>query len=176
MYVVRHHLTVPRDQQAGLLAEVETTHAGLRSTPGFRWAMVLRSTNDPAQMAAVAMWLKREDAGNAGFPVTHYDVATARGSMTPATAAALVDWQVDAPVAAAFTNRWNAAYHAIEDSIGSRLLQDMDDAAHYTGLHVAISEAALKLDVLSAGIKDDAGAEHKPQTVQRFEVVSLVEA
>ena len=176
MYVARHHLTVAPGQQSGLLAEVAATHAGLQSAPGFRWVMVLRSNDDPSRMAAVAMWLKREDAGNADFPVQHYDVATARGSMTPAAVAALVDWSVDAAVAAAFVNRWNAAYHAIEDRIGSRLLQDMDDPAHYTGYHVSTSESALTPAVLGAAIKLDDGSEVGPEKFERFDIVSLVES
>jgi len=175
MYVVRHHLTVAPGDQAGLLAEAETAHAALRSAPGFRWAMVLRSAGDPSRLAAVAMWLKREDAGNAGLPVQHYDVATARGSMTPAAVVAIVDWQVDPANAAAFVNRWNAVYHAIEDRIGSRLLQDMDEPSRYAGLHVATSEANLKQDVLAAAI-EDGGPDVSPQAIERFDVISLVEA
>jgi heme-degrading monooxygenase HmoA len=176
MYVVRHHLSIGAEQQPGLLAEVETAHAGLESAPGFRWAMVLRSVDEPVRMAAVAMWLNRDDAGKVDFAVTHYDVATARGTMTPASFAALVDWRVEAGAAPGFVNRWNNAYHAIEDSMGSRLLQNMDDPAHYTGYHVATRDSALRPEILGAAIRDDAGGELRPESVERFEVVSLVEA
>jgi hypothetical protein len=148
VHVIRHHLTVEPGQLEGLLAEWRPVHQSLRLRPGFRWAMVLRSLADPSRLAAVAMWQQLDQAGDAEFPVQHYDVATARGAMTPASVAAIVDWRVEADSAPGFVNSWNASYHAIEDSIGSRLLLDLDDSAHYAGLHVATSEASLTEAIL----------------------------
>jgi heme-degrading monooxygenase HmoA len=175
MYVARHHLEVAPDQQSGLLAEMKPVHAELRSRPGFRWAMVLRSADDQSRLAAVAMWLNRQAAGNADFPVQHYEVATARGSMTPASVAAIVDWRVQPDSAPGFVNRWNAAYHAIEDTIGSRLLQDLDDPAHYAGLHVATSDANIT-DAILERANAEAGAGTLPDKVERFVVLDLAEA
>ena len=175
MYVARHHLTVAPDQQDALLSEMEPVHADLHSKPGFRWAMILRSVDEPSRLAAVAMWLNRENAGNAGFPAQHYDVAKARGAMTPATVAAIVDWRVEAAAAPAFVNSWNAAYHAIEDTIGSRLLQDLDDPAHFAGLHVATSETNLTEAILERA-NGEAGVGALPDKVERFAVLDLVEA
>jgi heme-degrading monooxygenase HmoA len=175
MYVARHHLTVAPLEQDALMAEIKPVHAELRLKPGFRWAMVLRSAEDTSRLAAVAMWLNREDAGNAGFPAQHYDVATARGAMTPASVAAIVDWRVEPDSAPGFVSRWNAAYHAIEDTIGSRLLQDLDDPAHYAGLHVATSEGNLS-DAILQRANAEAGSGVQPDRVERFEVLDLVEA
>jgi heme-degrading monooxygenase HmoA len=174
MYVARHHLTVAADQLDAMLAEWKPVHAELRTKPGFRWAMVLRSLEDASRLAAVAMWQQREQAGNAGFPAQHYDVATARGAMTPAAVAAIVDWRVegDAP---AFVNSWNAAYHAIEDTLGNRLLLDLDDATHYAGLHVALNEADITDAVLQRA-NAEAAPGGEPERIERFEVIDLVEA
>jgi heme-degrading monooxygenase HmoA len=175
MNVVCSTTNVPLDRQSEFVAEIDAAHAELRSQKGFRWAMVLRSRNDPSRLAAVAMWLTLEDAGEADFPVQRYDVATARGSMTPAVVAALVDWRMDAAAAPAFVDRWNAAYHAIEDTLGNRLLQELDDPNHYAGLHVATSAANLTEAIL-ARANAEAAPELPPSGMELFEVLSLIEA
>jgi heme-degrading monooxygenase HmoA len=175
MNVVCSIANVPEDKQSEFLAQIEAAHSGLKDQRGFRWAMVLRSRSDPSRLAAVAMWLSLEDAGDADFPVQRYEVATARGSMTPAAAAALVDWRIESGVAPAFVNRWNAAYHAIEDRLGNRLLQDLDDSPHYVGLHVVTSAEDLTEGVL-ARATGEAAPEMAPSRVELFEVVSLSEA
>jgi hypothetical protein len=157
-----------------MLAEWKPVHAELRTKPGFRWAMVLRSLEDASRLAAVAMWQQLEEAG-AEFPVQRYDVATARGSMTPASFAAIIDWRIAADAAPAFVNAWNAAYHAIEDTLGNRLLVDLDDATHYAGLHVALNEADITDAVLQRA-NAEAAPGGEPERVERFEVIDLVEA
>jgi heme-degrading monooxygenase HmoA len=137
--------------------------------------------DDAARFASVTMWLTPEQAqawrDATGSPTPYgYEVATARGAMTPAAAAALVDWQVDEADAQRFVNRWNAAYHAIEDVFGSRLLQDMTAPAAYTGLHAVTDAARLSPNVLSAEVSDDEGLAVRPLKVERFEVVLLTEA
>ncbi len=176
MYVSRSEVTIPEGQQPAFLSQTESQHTSMRTAQGFRWAMLLRSIEDPAILASVAMWLTREQAGVADFPVQHYDVATARGSMTPAAVVAIVDWQVDPATAPSFVNRWNAAFHAIEDMLGSRLLQDLDKPTHYAGLHVATSDALMKQDMLESAIEESGGSDLKPLTVTRYEVVHLAEA
>jgi heme-degrading monooxygenase HmoA len=175
MYVIRHHLTVEPAQLDAMLSEWKPVHASLRTKPGFRWAMVLRSLENASRMAAVAMWQQLEAAGDAGFPVQRYDVATARGLMTPAAVVALVDWRVEADAAPPFVSRWNAAYHAIEDAVGSRLLQDLDDPGHYAGLHVATSDANLTEAVLQRA-NAEAGNGVVPEGIERFAVLDIAEA
>jgi heme-degrading monooxygenase HmoA len=173
--VVISEVAVPPIEQPAFVAEVTDAHDALKSTPGFRWAMVLRSLVDPSRLAAVAMWLNLDAAGEGAFEVQRYEVATARGAMTPAAAAAIVDWQVDPEAAAAFVNRWNAAYHAIEDRLGSRLLKDLDDASHYAGFHVAANAEHLTEAVLSAA-NAEAGPGASHIKVERFQVLHLAEA
>jgi hypothetical protein len=174
VYVVIHRITIDPAEQAGLLAEMDSVHSGLRAKPGFRWVLALRAIDDPSHMAAVAMWLNRADAGGSDVAVSHYDVATARGSMTPAGAAALVEWRAGSEQAQAFVQRWNAAYHNIEDRIGSRLLLDLDDPGRYTGLHTAADIDNLDVKTLAAPIAGE-GFSLSPSQVERFHVVSLVE-
>ena len=66
--------------------------------------------------------------------------------MTPATVAAIVDWEVDVERVKAFTERWNAAYHHIEDRISSRLGRHFSEPSAFAGVHVAQSAAALTQD------------------------------
>jgi heme-degrading monooxygenase HmoA len=176
MYVSRAGASISLEQQDEFVARIRQAHAALAKADGFRWAMLLRSMEDPAQLAAVAMWLTREHAAASGEPPQHYDVTTARGSMTPAAVMGIVEWHIDPDGAQGFVSWWNAAYHAIEDSIGSRLLHDLDDAAHYTGIHVAASEAALKPDVLASALSDGGGLDVRPESVTRYEVILLHEA
>ena len=127
MYVSRSEITVVAEQR-DFIAANEAMHAAMRNMAGFRWAMLLRSLDNPEKLASVAMWLTRDQAeawAESDSGMLHYDVATARGAMTPAAFAAIVDWQVDQAAGPDFVNRWNAAFHAIEDRLGSRLLQDL---------------------------------------------------
>jgi hypothetical protein len=173
--VVRSEVTVPPADQPAFVAEVTAAHDSLKSAPGFRWAMVLRSPDDRGRLAAVAMWLNLDAAGEAAFEVQRYEVATARGAMTPAAVAAIVDWRVEAEAAPDFVSHWNAAYHAIEDNLGSRLLHDLDQPTHFAGLHVAAKPEGLTLAVLDAA-NNEAAQGLSPERVERFEVLHLVEA
>jgi heme-degrading monooxygenase HmoA len=173
--VVISKVTVPPIEQPAFVAEVTAAHDALKSTPGFRWAMVLRSQDDPSRLAAVAMWLNLNAAGEGAFEVHRYEVSTARGTMTPAVVAAIVEWRVEAESAATFVSRWNAAYHAIEERLGSRLLKDLDDASHYAGFHVAAGAEHLTEAVLSAA-NAEAGPGASHIKVERFQVLHLSEA
>jgi heme-degrading monooxygenase HmoA len=193
MYISIRQFTVADGKASGLAAAAETPHALTRGVQGFRWAMLLRSSDDATKFAAVSMWLTPEAATSwavgtigAAFDSAitaaasdssfrEFDVATARGSMTPASHAAIVEWEVEPERAAGFASRWNAAYHAVEDAIGSRLLQDLEQPQRYVGLHVVTNDAALKSDVLTAEIKDREGPGLRPESVARFSVVLLTE-
>jgi hypothetical protein len=129
------------------------------------------------------MWLSPEQAseqdGNTlgANESTHgFDVTTARGSMTPASHVVLVDWQVDDAMAPRFTTRWNAAYHAIENRIGSRLLRDLESPRQYSGLHAVTDEGKLDGIALDATVTDAEGMSLMPSGVRRFEVVLLTES
>ena len=116
------------------------------------------------------------EAQGAPAPTRGYDVATARGSMTPAAAAAIVTWQVEADVAERFGARWNATYHAIEADIGSRLLRDLEAPAAFTGFHVATDPVHLDPKTLTAELTDTEGLAIAPETAERYEVVLITEA
>lgn len=182
MYISRSIITLQNEAKSGLLTKVEAAHASRRDADGFRWSMLLRSMDNASDFASVSMWLTAEheqawrEANAAPAPMHGYDVTTARGAMTPATAAAIVDWQVVAADAARFTARWNAAYHAIEDVFGSRLLQNLESASNYAGLHVVTDAARLDPKVLTAELTDADGLSVTPLAVQRFDVVLLTEA
>jgi len=196
MYVSRCEVTVVGGREHDFVAVNEAMHAGMRTMAGFRWAMFLRSIGYPGKLASVAMWQTREQAHawsdsdpaaaihaahpaqdmvSPLAPAQEYDVTTARGSMTPAAFVAIVDWEVDLKSGSEFVNRWNAAFHAIEDRLGSRLLQDLGQHTFYAGLHVASIEAHLKPEILAAEIKDSGGRRLQPAVIDRFEVVLLTE-
>jgi Antibiotic biosynthesis monooxygenase len=182
MYISRSAVASEGETESELIARVKASHTSRLAADGFRWAMLLRSMDDAGSFSAVSMWLSPEhalawrEATESPAPLYRYNVETARGSMTPATAAAIVDWQVDPGVAARFASRWNAAYHAIEDVYGSRLLQELDEPLAHAGLHVVTDAARLDPAVLNAGITDDDGLALQPVMVQRFDVVLLTEA
>ena len=161
-------------------ANVERVHEFMREMPGFRWAMILRSIETPERLATVSMWLTPEQASEqegtsmgAGEESRGFDVTTARGSMTPASHVAVVEWEVADEQASRFTNRWNAAYHAIEDRIGSRLLKDLITPGRFTGLHAVTDTANLNPEALSAALTDADGLSVMPIAVRRYEVASL---
>ena len=182
MYISRSIISLQGDTESDLVAKVEAAHASRREADGFRWSMLLRSMDNASEFASVSMWLTPEheqawrEANDAPAAMHGYDVTTARGAMTPAAAAAMADWQADAAEAAHFAARWNAAYHAIEDVFGSRLLQDLESPLHYTGLHVVTDAARLDPKVLSAEMSDVDGLAITPLAVQRYDVVLLTEA
>ena len=182
MYISRSLISAQPESDAELLAKVEAAFASRQAADGFRWAMLLRSSSGAPTYVSISMWLTPEhaqrwrQANDAPPPAHGYDVTTARGSMTPATAVAVVDWQVDGGLVARFTNRWNATYHAIEDRIGSRLAQDLTDATAFTAVHVVTDAAQLKPDVLKAQLTDDEGLALSPAIVETYEVVLLKEA
>lgn len=144
--------------------------------------MLLRPSDEAARLTSVSMWLAPEheqawrDASSTPLPTHRYDVSLARGSMTPAVAVAIVDWQPEEAEAARFSARWNAAYHAIENVIGSRLLQDIEAPSNYTGLHAVTDAERLDLNILNSELTDEAGLSITPATVERFEIVLLTEA
>jgi heme-degrading monooxygenase HmoA len=182
MYICRSIVTLDGETEAELTAKFQSAHDACRDADGFRWWMLLRSADNASDFASVSMWLtpEHEEAWRAGFgapAATHrYDVTTARGSMTPTVAVAIVDWQVDPDEAQRFAVRWNAAYHAIEDSIGSRLLQNLDSPNVYAGLHAVTDPRHLDPKVLTAELTDGEGLSIIPLAVQRFDVVLLTEA
>ena len=183
MYIKRSEATVSADSLEDTKASEARVHEFMRTMPGFRWAMLLRTFESPIRLAAVSMWLSPEqasaqDANTLGVDEeTHgYDVATARGSMTPATHVAIVDWEVDDETASRFTDRWNAFYHAIEDRIGSRLLRDLDSPATYAGLHVMTDGSHLNPEMFGSPVSDADGMDVRPKGVRAFEVLLLTEA
>ena len=105
-----------------------------------------------------------------------YNVFTARGSMTPATFAAFVTWQVDVASSAGFVNRWNAFFHAIEDKLSSRLLQQLHQPVFFAGMHVVRNEEQLTAEVLAAEMKVADDLVLRPIAIDRFEVVLLTES
>ena len=184
MYVTRRDSRVDDASERGFLAEHDALHAAMLSATGFRWAMLLRSTEEPARLASVEMWQTGDEAeafrqssvpASLLVPPLGYDVVTARGSMTPATFAAFVDWEVDGASSASFVNRWNAAFHGVEDKLSSRLLQQPGQPARLAGMHVVTEEAQLKPAVLTAEIKLVDGTGIRPLGIERFEVVLLTE-
>ena len=182
MYISRSLITLKGETEAKFVARVEAAHSSRRIADGFRWAMLLRSMDDPSTFASMTMWLTPEHdaawrAANATpAPMHGYDVTTARGAMTPAAAVAIVGWQVEAADAARFAAGWNAAYHAIEDVFGSRLLQDLNAPSDFAGLHVVTDPAQLDPTVLSARLTDADGLAIEPTAVERFDIVLLTEA
>ncbi len=182
MYIKRSEATISVDDLEEAKDKEGKVHEFLRTMPGFRWAMLLSSMEAPGRVAAVSMWLSPQQAssqdGNtlgATEETRGYDVATARGSMTPASHIALVDWVVADDLASRFTNRWNAAYHAIEDRIGSRLLKDLDAPGTYAGLHAVTDEANLNPEALAAAVTDAEGLSVSPTAIHRYEVLLLTE-
>ena len=162
---------------------VARVHEFMGTMPGFRWAMVLSSLGTQDKLAAVSMWLSPDQASategatlGAGEETRGFDVATARGSMTPATQIAVVEWEVADEVIGRFSNRWNAAYHALEERIGSRLLKDLAAPGKYTGLHAVTDEANLNPEALGAALTDADGLSVSPIAVHCYEVVLLTEA
>jgi len=182
MYISRSLMTLKGETEPELLARVEASHASRRSAEGFRWAMLLRSMYDASTFASVSMWLTPEHdaawraANDTPAPMRGYDVATARGAMTPAAAAAIVEWRVDPADAIRFAASWNAAYHAIEDVFGSRLLQDLETPSGYAALHVVTDASRLDPKVLGAAVTDGEDLAMEPLAVERYEVVLLTEA
>jgi heme-degrading monooxygenase HmoA len=197
MYIERREVRVVGGRMKDFLAFNEALHAGMKPMPGFRWAMLLRSMGYPGKMATIDMWQTREqarawaesEAQQAAFaahplqgmvsPVgmAHgYDVVTARGSMTPAAVAAVVDWEIDVAGAKPFTDRWNAAYHAIEERLGSRLLRHLSQPTLFASVHVAQAEAALTPEELAGEIPAGESLIARPSALDRYDVVLLTEA
>jgi heme-degrading monooxygenase HmoA len=183
MYISRSETTIAAGHQDEAMTEVTRVHEFMRTMPGFRWAMLLKALDAPDRVAAVSMWTSPEQASEqegavlaAAGETRGYDVTTARGAMTPATHVAIVEWQVADEVAGRFTNRWNAAYHAIEDRIGSRLLRDLGSPGTYAGLHAVKAEAGLNPEYMGAPLTDGEGLSVRPVAVLRYEVVQLTEA
>ena len=196
MYIARREVRVVGGKAREFMAFNEALHAGMTAMPGFRWGMLLHSMGYPGKMATIDMWQTRQQAQAwsesetqlAAFTanpiqgivvpigMAHgYDVVTARGSMTPAPVAAIVEWEVDVEHTKAFVDRWNAAYHHIEDRIGSRLGRHLSDPTSFAGVHVAQSEAALALDVLGGELRLAENLAVRPASVDRYDVVMLVE-
>jgi hypothetical protein len=90
--------------------------------------------------------------------------------------AAIVEWEVDVEHARAFIDRWNAAYHHIEDRIGSRLGRHLSEPALFAAFHVAQSEAVLAQDVLGAELRLAENLAVRPASTDRYDVVMLTEA
>src|SRR5688572_2139267 len=171
MYIAHREFRVTDGDDREFLALHEALHVGMKTMPGFRWAMLLRSMDDAAKVAAVEMWLTPEAAAAwtaseshgqtfAAHPVQStgdeqaYDVTTARGAMTPATTAAIVEWEIDDANAKTFTDRWNAAYHHVEDRTSSRLGRHLSQPARFAGFHVAQTAGILTPEVLGAELRD----------------------
>jgi heme-degrading monooxygenase HmoA len=192
MYVTRREVRVVGGRERDFRRMNEAMQTGMKDAGGFRWAMLLRSIGYPSKLASLAMWddyaaaqaWSNSDASAAVFaghpvqgmvsplgPAHGYEVATARGAMSPASYAAIVDWEVEASQAAAFTQRWNAQYHAVEEKLGSRLLRHAGQPTLFAGLHVAIDEAALKTELLwqAIGVSEDETI--APAAMDRFEVL-----
>jgi len=193
MYIAHREFKVTNGDDPGYIAHHEALHAGMKTMPGFRWAMLLRSMDDPAKMAAVEMWQTPEAGATwtaseghgqaaAAHPVQAigneqgYDVTTARGSMTPATVAGIVEWEIDDASAKAFTDRWNAAYHHIEDRVSSRLGRRLSQPARFAGFHVAQTADALTPEVLGSELREGETFAARPTVVDRYDVVLLTEA
>jgi heme-degrading monooxygenase HmoA len=193
MYIAQREFKVTDGDDRGFLSLHEVLHSSMKTTPGFRWAMLLRSMDDPAKMGAVEMWLTPEAEAGWTASESHgqalaahpeqgqgiekgYDVTTARGSMTPAMVAAIVDWEVDDAKAKTFTDRWNAAYHHIEDRISSRLGRHLSQPARFAGFHVAQATDALTHEVLGAELREGETFAARPTTFDRYDVVLLTEA
>ena len=197
MYIARRELRVAGGKTAEFLTLNEALHTRMKAMPGFRWAMLLRSMGYPGKMASIDMWQTRQQAQDwsdsevlsatftahptqgiaAPIGIAHgYDVVTARGSMTPAPVAAIVEWEVDVEYGKAFVDRWNAAYHHIEDRVGSRLGRHPSHPMSFAGFHVALSEGALALDVLGGELRLAENLAVRPASVDRYDVVMLTEA
>jgi heme-degrading monooxygenase HmoA len=193
MYIAQRAFKVTGGDEPGYIALSKALHAGMKTMPGFRWAMLLRSIDDPGKMAAVEMWQTPEAANAWAASESHghvvsshpvqatgnehgYDVTTARGAMTPATVAAIVEWEMDDASAKAFTDRWNAAYHHIEDRISSRLGRHLSQPARFAGFHVAQTADALAPEVVGAELREGETFAARPTTVDRYDVVLLTEA
>jgi hypothetical protein len=182
MYISISEADVSTGAQDEARAGVARVHEFMRTMPGFRWAMYLHSLEAPDRFAVVSMWLSPEQASGQDAALLGetresggYDVVTARGAMTPASHVAVVEWRVGENVAARFANRWNAAYHAIEDRIGSRLLRDLQAPARYAGLHAVEDEGNLDARTLGAALEEGESPAIGPVAVQRFEVLVLTE-
>jgi hypothetical protein len=128
-------------------------------------------TASESRSQTVAALPVRDDGTEQG-----YDVTTARGSMTPATVAAFVEWDINDANAKPFMDRWNAAYHHIEDRISSRLLRDLNASGRFAGFHIALSAEALTPDVLGAELREGETFAASPVMFDRYEVVLLTEA
>jgi len=181
MYIAMTQADLAVDVQDHAQAEIERVHEFVRQMPGFRWAMYLHSLDEPDRFASVSMWLTPEQASSQigavlgdAAQTRGYDVVTARGAMTPASHLALVEWRVGEADAAAFANRWNAVFHAIEDRIGSRLLRDLEAPGSLAGLHAVTAEGNLDAKTLGANI-EDGELRVSPLSVHRYEVLSLAE-
>ena len=182
MYISRTEFQTEGGKVAELLTDHETLQTNLKGLPGFRWAMLLRSVDDANKMASVEMWLNEEQApapGESSAATTSqtygYDVTTARGSMTPASFAAIVEWQIPEQDVKAFTDRWNAAYHHVEDRISSRLLRDLRQPSQFVGFHVAQSGDVLTPEVLSAELREGEKFSVRPIAVWHYSVGLLTE-
>lgn len=193
MYIARREIQVMEGKAQEFRGLAESLHAGLKDLPGFRWAMLLQAADSESKTAVIEMWLTEEQAAARGEsdalgaigggedvarPIGEmhgYDVTTARGSMTPASFAAIVEWEVDEPDGKMFTERWNAAYHHIEDRISSRLLRDLNEPAKLVGFHVAQSADVLTLEVLGAELRGGETFSARPIAVERYDVVLLTE-
>jgi heme-degrading monooxygenase HmoA len=183
MYISRTEARVPAEQQDALKQRLTERSETLRALPGFRWAMLLREIGNNAGLVAISMWqTPAQAAARQGNVLADdetrrgYDVTTARGSMTPATNVVIVDWQVDDDVAARFTNRWNAFYHAIEDRIGSRLMKDLERPGNQTGVHVMTDASHLNPEMFGTELNDPDGLSMRPAAVRCYDVVLLAEA
>ena len=194
MYIAIRQIKVEAHKASDLTAAAQSAHELTRGVDGFRWAMLLRSVDDATRFAAVSMWLTQDAATDWGLgtigaaydsaitelasdsPLRGYDVATARGAMTPAQYVVTVEWEVPPAAAAAFANRWNAMYHAVEDAIGSRLLRDLGQETHYVGMHSVMKQEVLKADTFVAEVDAGEGAALKPGSIARYSVVLLSEA
>jgi hypothetical protein len=183
MFISISQAAVGGDRLQQTKANVTRVHEFMRTMPGFRWAMLLDSLETPGSLAAVSMWLSPQQASGQegvslgeGEETAGYDVTTARGSMTPASHMAVVEWEVGDGDLARFTNRWNAVYHRIEDRIGSRLLKDLATPGRFAGLHAVTDEANLNPEALGAPITEADGLSISPVAVRRYEVVELTEA
>ena len=197
MYISRSEVKIDGTNESDYIAMHQALHDAMKPAPGFRWAMLLRSTDDASKMASIAMWqspahaqaftssaaatanaeVAADDEMSPLSPTHDYDVATARGSMTPAAFVGIVDWDLeDAGGRKGFTDRWNAAFHAIENRMGSRLLVELSQPSRYAGLHSAQSKDALDAESLSGKVDRHEEVGLDPRAISRYEVLLLTES
>lgn len=197
MYVSRSEISVDGENETDYIAMHQALHDAMKPALGFRWAMLLRSLEDSSRLAAVALWqspahaeaftnsaaatanaeVAADDDMSPPAPAREYDVATARGPMSPAAFAAIVDWDIeDAPARKGFVERWNAAYHAIEDKLGSRLLAELSQPSRFAGLHVAQDKDDLSPHALSGKVERREELGFAPKAIARYEVILLSES